>query len=93
MIHTANVGLMALLSSLPGYAPLPELKAADSAYRHLLLLAAQAELAAVRMGVVGREPIAVDVYVHEVYVVEKTRTEPKTTSNRVFHALLFFDTS
>ncbi len=93
MIGSANLGLMEFLSALTGYAVVPELKAGESAYSHLALLVEQLNLTAVRMGETRCEVAPVVGYVHGVYVFEKSRSRPKTTSNRVFHALLFFDTS
>lgn len=93
MIGSANVGLMEFLATLPGYAALPELKVGETGYSHLALLIEQLNLAAVRMGKAGTESAPAVVYVHGVYLFEKSRGRPKTTSNRVFHALLFFDTS
>lgn len=93
MIGSANVGLMEFLATLPGYAVLPELKVGETAYSHLALLVEQLNCAAVRMGKGGTESAPAVVYVHGVYALEKSRSLPKTTSNRVFHALLFFDTS
>lgn len=85
MIGGTNLGLMEFLSTLPGYATVPELKAGEHVYSHLMVLVEQAGLVAVRSTEV--------IYVHGVYVFEKSRSRPKTTLNRVFHALLFFDTS
>jgi len=93
MITTVNLGLMQFLSSLPGFAALPKLKAGKSAYSHLVLMVEQARLAAVRMGVAGYKVAPVIGFVHGAYVVEKSRKRPKTTLNRVFQALLYFDTS
>jgi len=93
MIEKSNVILAEVLSSLSGYAHIPELKAGESGYAYLQLLVAEANLTAVRMGVTGYEPTAEIIYVQGTYVWEKCRNCLKTTLNRVFHTLLFFDTS
>lgn len=93
MIGGANLALMEFLSTLPGYATVPELKPGEHVYCRLKFLVAQVWLVAVRMGgVVDRSTLEV-IYVHRVYVFEKSRNRPNTTLNRVYHALLFFDTS
>lgn len=93
MIEKANLILTEFLSILPAYAQMPDLKAGENAYGYLSLLVEEANQAAVRMGENGDEPIAPVVYVHVVYVFEKCRNPLKTALNRVFHTLLFFDTS
>jgi len=93
MIEKANLSMMEFLSTLPGYAQLPELKVGESAYDYLSLLVEEANRATVRMGVSCYEPTPPDIYVHVVYVFEKCRNPLKTALNRVFHTLLFFDTS
>ena len=62
-------------------------------YCRLTLLVAQVGLVAIRMGGVVEGSTPEVIYVHGVYVFEKSRNGPKTTLNRVYHALLFFDTS
>ena len=93
MIKTANVILVEFLSTLAGYANIPEWKAGESGYAHLLLLVAESNSTAVRMAVASSEPPSEEHYLHVVYVWHKCRKRLKTTLNRVFHALLFFDTS
>jgi len=93
MIEKANLSLTEVLSSLSGYAQVPELKAGSSAYAYLSLLVEEADRAGERMGETRDKPPAAVVYVHVVYVFEKPRTPVKTALNRVFHALLIFDTS
>jgi len=93
MIEKANLSLTEFLSALPAYAQVPDLKTGENAYGYLSLLVKEANRAAVRMGEDSNEPIAPAVYVHVVYVFEKCRNPLKTALNRVFHTLLFFDTS
>jgi len=93
VIEKTNLRLTEVLSSLSGYAQVPELKAGESAYAYLSLLVDEANQAVVRMGVNSYEPVPPVIYVHVVYVFEKCRNSLKTTLNHVFHTLLFFDTS
>jgi len=93
MIEKANLILTEFLSILPAYAQVPDLKAGENAYGYLSLLVEEANRAAVRMGENGDEPTPPVIYVHVVYVFEKCRNPLKTALNRVFHTLLFFDTS
>ena len=93
MIGDTNVGLMGFLATLPGYAVLPELKPGGTAYSHLGLLVEQLNCAAVRMGEACGEAAARVNYIHGMYVLKKSRSWLKPTSNLVFHTLLFFDTS
>ncbi len=93
MIEKANLILTEFLSTFPGYAQVPDLKVGESAYGYLSLLVEEANRATVRMGVSHYEPTPPVIYVHVVYVFEKCRNPLKTALNRVFHTLLFFDTS
>lgn len=93
MIEKTNLSLTEFLSNFAGYAQVPELKAGESAYAYLSLLIEEARRAAVRMGVNISEQTPVECYVHVVYVFKKYRNPLKTALNRVFHVLLFFDTS
>ncbi len=93
MIEKTNLGLSEFLSTLSGYAQVPELKAGESVYACLSLLVDEANQAAVRAGVNSYEPVPPVIYVHVVNVFEKCRNPLKTALNHVFHTLLFFDTS
>ena len=93
MIEKTNLSLAEFLSTFAGYAQVPELKAGESAYVYLSLLIEEARRAAVRMGVNISEPNPVECYVHVLYVFKNCRNPLKTALNRVFHVLLFFDTS
>jgi hypothetical protein len=93
MIEQAALSLTEVLSSLSGYAQIPELKAGESSYAYLSLLVAEADRAALRMGETRDEPAEAVVCVHVVYVFDKCRNPLKTALNRVVHALLIFDTS
>jgi len=93
MIEKANLSLTEFFSTLSGYAQVPELRAGESAFTYLNLLVEEANRVAVRMGVSDYEPTPIECYVHGVYVFVKCRNPLQTTLNRVFFALLFFDTS
>ena len=93
MIEKANLSLTESFSTLSGYAQVPELRAGESAYTYLNLLVEEANRVAVRMGVSEYGPTPTECYVHVVYVFVKCRNSLKTILNRVFFALLFFDTS
>lgn len=92
MIEKSNVVLAEVLSSLSGYAHIPEMKVGESGYAYLQLLVAEADLTAIRMGATNNELTTEIIYVHGTYVWEKCRNSLKTVTDRVFHSLLFFDT-
>lgn len=90
VIRKTSLHLSEFLSALPSYAQVPEPKVAPRVY--LSLLVKEANRAAIRMRGSRAEETKEVSYVHSVYVFEKCRNPPKTELNRVFHALLFFDT-
>jgi len=93
IIKEADLKLSEFLSTFTGYAEVPVMEAGESEYIYLNLLVKEIEKAQERMGLTGYEPVSPVVYVHILYVYKKCRIKLKTSLNRVFHTLLFFDTS
>lgn len=92
MIKKTNLTASELLSELPGFGALP----APEGKLPIEYLEDQADelFAAAERMIGGRADFIMPVeYVHIVYTFKKARIPLKIPSNRVFHALLFNDTS
>jgi len=92
MIERVKLTLMSVLAAIQTFTAVPELKAGEHAHQHFSVLMEHLAGAAQRMGVVDYD-VSEMRFIHGAYVFEKSRSQPKTTLNRVFSALLFFDTS
>jgi len=93
MIKETDLRLSEFLSTFTGYAEVPEMKAVQSEYIYLNLLVKEIGKAQARMGLTSYKSVSQVIYVHILYVFKKCRIKLKTSLNRVFHTLLFFDTS
>lgn len=92
MIHATAGNLMAILSSMAGYAYLPEKNPGETLIEYLTRLISEMQQACIRMGELpaGKKS---DIYIHTVYWFEKSRNPVACTLNRVLRNLHFYDTS
>ena len=93
IIKETDLRLSEFLSAFTGYAEVPEMKAGKNGYIYLNLLVKEIVKTQARMGLINYETVPPVKYVHILYVYKKCRNELKASLNRVFHTLLFFDTS
>ena len=93
IIRKTISNLLWFMSNFPGIMILPAKKPQENLLDYLAKLTNEIHDGHIRMGKSPLYKPGKKIYIHTVYWVEKSRTPIKSTLNRVFPALHFYDTS